>query len=128
MYTIYLLPLYIKWHYSEAFRDLFHNWKHFLVFVSHLFSLKLLVKTWFSPFGRLNEDYKKTFSLEDFMETLVVNVVMRLVGAVMRTFVIISGLVTLTAVFALGLLSFVLWALAPLVVVSLFIQGLSLLF
>lgn len=127
MQTIYLLPFYLKWHYSEAFRDLFHNWKSFLVFVSHLFSMKLLFKTWLSPLGRLNEGYKKTFSMEDFLETFVVNTMMRLIGFILRTFVIVTGIIVFTLVFLLGPLAFVFWALAPLIVISLFIQGLSLL-
>lgn len=128
MQAIYLLPFYIKWHYTEAFRDLWRNWKSFLVFILHLFSIKLLMKTWISPFGRLDEGYKKTFNLEDFLETLVVNTMMRLVGFILRTFVIISGIIVFAFAFAFGISALILWALAPLVVVSLFIQGLSLLF
>ncbi len=127
MQTIYLPFLYIRWHYSEAFADLYRNWQNSLIFILHIFSLKLLFKTWFSPLGRLNEDYKKSFDLEAFLETLVVNTMMRLVGFVMRTFVIISGLLALVVVFLLGLSAFILWTLAPLIIVSLFIQGISLL-
>lgn len=128
MQAIYLLPFYIKWHYSEAFRDLWRNWKSFLIFILHFFSLKLLMRTWVSPFGRLNEGYRKTFSLEDFLETLVVNTMMRLVGFFMRTFVIISGLIVFALVFFFGIVAIILWVLAPLIVISLFIQGLSFLF
>ncbi len=127
MQTIYLPLFYLKWHYSEAFGDLYRNWKSFLAFALHLFSMKLLFRTWLSPLGRLNEGYKKSFDLEDFMETFVVNTMMRLVGFLLRTFVIVTGVLVFVLVFFLGLASFVLWAVAPLVITSLFIQGLLLL-
>ncbi|MGB3921887.1 MAG: hypothetical protein WBL19_01210 [Minisyncoccia bacterium] len=127
MQAIYLPLFYLKWHYSEAFGDLYRNWKSFLAFTLHLFSMKLLFRTWLSPLGRLNEGYKKSFDLEDFMETFVVNTMMRLIGFLLRTFVIVTGVLVFVVAFFLGLASFALWAVAPLVIASLFIQGLLLL-
>lgn len=128
MYSLYLIPFYGKWHYTQAFRDLYRNWKNFIIFVLYFFSLRLLLRTWLSPFGRLNEEYKKGFELEDFLETLVVNILMRVVGFVLRTFVILTGIFALILVILLGPVVFVLWALAPFIVFVSLAEGLINLF
>ena len=124
MYSLYLIPFYAKWHYTEGFRDLYRNWRSFVLFVIHFFSLRLLFLTWLSPFGRLNEEYKKGFDLEGFLETLIVNTMMRLVGFVLRTFVIVSGLVSLVAVVLLGPVLFILWVFTPFIVLILLVESL----
>jgi|SRR3989338_1194353 len=128
MRFLYLIPFYLRWHYSEGCKDLFHNWQSFVSFVLYFFSIGFLFKTLFAPFGRLNEEYKKGFNPETFFETLVVNTLMRVVGFVLRTFVIVVGLVALLMVVVLGPVVFVLWTLAPLIILFLFIFGLDLSF
>lgn len=123
MHFLSLIFFYVHWHYTEGFKDLSRNWKSFLLFVLHFFSLKLMFRTWLSPFGRLNEVYKKEFNMEDFFETLVVNTLMRIVGFVLRTFVIIIGFLVLTLMVLLGPLVLVLWVLIPLAVFFLFFLG-----
>ncbi len=123
MSFLYLIPFYAKWHYIEGFRDLSHNWKSFIFFILHFFSLGLLVRTWFAPFRRLNEAYKREFDAEVFFETLVANTLMRMVGFVLRTVVILIGLFVLLLTVVFGPVAFVLWALAPLVVLFLFTIG-----
>ena len=125
MYLPYLIPFYARWHYTEGIKDLFRNWKSFIAFVLHFFSLGLLVKTWFAPFGRLDDEYKREFDAEAFFETLVANTLMRLVGFVLRTFVIVMGLVVLLVVVVLGPITFVLWLLAPFIILSLFGLGVA---
>lgn len=123
MYLLYLIPFYVKWHYTEGFRDLFRNWKSFISFTLHFFSLRLLFRTWFTPFGRLDEEYKKGFDTEAFFETLVVNTLMRAVGFVLRTFVISIGLLVSFLVIIFGPIVLVLWVLAPFIILSLFTLG-----
>jgi len=125
MHLLYLIPFYAKWHYTEGFKDLFRNWKNLIVFILHFFSLGLLVRTWLAPFGRLDEEYQKRFEAEAFFETLVANTLMRGVGFVLRTLVIVVGLLALLLVMALGPVALVLWALAPFIVLSLFIFGVT---
>lgn len=124
MHSLYLISFYGKWHYTQGFRDLYRNWRSFVLFVLHFFSLRLLFRTWLSPFGRLDEEYKKGFDLEGFLETLIVNTMMRLVGFVLRTFVIVSGLVSLVAVLLLGPVLFVLWIFTPFLVLILLLESL----
>lgn len=123
MHLIYLIPYYTKWHYTEGFKDLFRNWKNFISFTLYFFSLGLLFKTWFAPFGRLNEEYQREFDAEVFFETLVANTMMRLVGFTLRTIVIVIGLLVLLLVIVFGPVVLALWTLAPFIVLSLFAFG-----
>lgn len=122
---LYLIPFYAKWHYTEGFQDLSRNWKSFIFFVLHFFSIGFLFKTWFAPFSRLNEEYKKGFNPEDFFETLAVNTLMRLVGFILRTIIIAAGLSVLLLVALIGPLALVLWALSPIIFLVLFILGVA---
>ncbi|MDO8471167.1 MAG: hypothetical protein Q7S49_00965 [bacterium] len=123
MPSIYLIPFYTKWHYTEGFRDLYHNWKNLIFFVLHFFSLEFLFRTWFAPFGRLNEEYRKGLDLEAFLETLVANTLMRMVGFVLKSIVIIIGLFVLLLTTIFGPVALILWAFAPFIILFLFTGG-----
>lgn len=118
-----LVPQYILWHYSRALVDLTTNWKNFLWFLYHFFSIPLLVKTLFAPWERMDEAYRKGFDPESFFSTLVVNTVMRVVGAFMRSAIIIFGLISLVIGLVGGVFIIVLWLLIPLIVIGLLILG-----
>ena len=120
---IYLIPFYAKWHYTEGFKDLFHNWKNLIFFVLHFFSLEILFRTWFAPFGRLNEEYRKGLDPEAVFETLVANILMRMVGFVLRAIVIIIGIFVLLLTTIFGPVALILWAFAPFIILFLFIGG-----
>lgn len=120
---LYLLPFYTKWHYTDGLKDLLHNWKNLILFTLHFFSLRFLFGTWFAPFGRLDEEYKKGLNPEAFFETLVVNTLMRVVGFVLKTFVMLAGLLVLLLVVIAGPVAFVLWVFTPFIIFFLFIQG-----
>ena len=125
MSFIYLIPFYTKWHYTEGFKDLSRNWKSLIFFVLHFFSLGILFRTWFAPFGRLNEEYRRGLDLEAFLETLVANTLMRMVGFVLKTIVIIVGLLILLLTTIFGPVALILWAFAPFVILFLFTAGVA---
>jgi hypothetical protein len=118
---------YFTWHYSRAFKDLLHTWANFFWFLIQFFSISLLLRTLFSPFKRI-EDEQTHIGLENFFETLVMNVVSRIVGAIARLSILLIGLILLTAwcIALVGLLIF--WVFAPAILLGMFIYGLVLLF
>jgi len=125
MNFLYLIPFYTRWHYTEGIKDLSRNWKNFLSFILYFFSLGFLTRTLFAPFGRLNEEYKKGTDAEAFLETLVANTLMRVIGFILRIVVIIIGLLTVFVVILLGPIIFVLWVLAPFIILFLFTFGVT---
>jgi hypothetical protein len=117
---------YITWHYSTAIRDLLRTWSNFLWFFYTFFSIPLLLRTLFQPFHRLDEGYRKGFYPSDWAEQFGVNLLMRFVGAFLRIFLILLGLICLFGTLVGGALFFVAWLAAPLVVVALSIAGVTL--
>lgn len=122
-----LIFSYFIWHYTQAFRDIFNHIRNFLWFVYHFFSVKVLVKTLFSPWRKLSEQYQKGFNISRLLETFVVNVIMRIVGFFIRLLVIMVGIVALIFVIVAGCISIVLWAVLPFIIILFFVSSLRLL-
>ena len=127
MNFILVLPYYLLWHYGRAFSDLKNIWKNFLVFLYNFFSIPTLIFSLFSPWQRMQEGYSKNdLSFEGTIGTMIVNTIMRLVGAVVRLLFIVVGVVSIILCLVLGVVIFCAWILLPLVIVYSISQGLIL--
>lgn len=124
MHVFLALPYYLSWHYTDAFVDMLNIWKNFLSFLFEFFSIPLLLKTLFSPWRRMQESYTR---IEDFFEHLIVNTLMRFVGAFFRLIIIIFGLASLFLCFVLGIVFFLLWTALPFILIYTLLQGMNLL-
>lgn len=118
-----MVPLavdYLVWHYTRAVRDLLTIVGNFIWFFYNFFSLPLLLKTLFVPFHRLEEHAASGLDLGAMLEAFMVNILMRCVGAVLRIFVLLIGILFLILTFAAGCLMLVAWLASPAIVVTLF--------
>ena len=128
MQWLLILPGYFLWHYTLAFRDMWHLRMNAFWAINRIFSIPLLLRTLFSPWKRILETEGKKFDLEDWAERKVVNLMSRFVGAMMRIPVIAMGLVSFVATFLLGVCFYVFWVMVPLIIPVLFLGGMYLLF
>ena len=129
MVFITLTRNYFQWHYTLAFVDIFHIWRNITTFLFNFFSIQILVKTFFSPWRRLHADREtEGFDLIDLLSTSFVNLTMRIVGALMRSMLIVIGLCAVTAAIVGGIIFFVFWILTPIIIVLLCAAGIHLLF
>ena len=119
---------YIRWHYSEAFTQIFRIWGSYLWFIGHFFGVAKLFKTLLQPWKRLHEKKGSIIQFQEFAASLTVNILMRLVGLVARTVVIIISLFAWVFLLVFGAFFVVLWALAPAAIVYSIIHGVILLF
>ena len=110
---------YIRWHYTEALRELFFHVRNLLAFLWRYFSIPHLVATLLSPWSRLHEEYASGIHLSQQAGTFVVNMMMRIVGAFVRIFFILVGVFVLCVGLALAVLSFFAWLFLPAVAVFL---------
>jgi hypothetical protein len=114
---------YVAWHYTKAFRRIYGIWTNFLWFVYHFFSIPLLLKTFFEPWQRMHEEYKKGVDPQELAGALIVNLLLRLVGMVLRAVVIVVGLALFLLILVGGLLCFLAWLILPLAIVYLLYLG-----
>ncbi len=125
MQWLVIFPGYFLWHYTTAFKNITHVWLNMLWFMNRLFSVPLLLRTLFSPWKRMTEDEKVGFNLERWAENVVANIMSRIVGAIVRLPIILLGIFALISTSIFGLLFYIFWVLAPVVVVALFLTGLA---
>jgi len=127
MYMMFLTILhhYLLWHYSQAYLQFFNVWKNLLWFIVHFFSIPQLMRSWLAPWKRITEERTKAWDLEDLFGSIVINIISRIIGAIMRTAVIIIGTISLVCTFACGLLVYLIWTIAPALIVFMIILGVA---
>lgn len=118
---------YLLWHYSRAFFELFHVWLNFLWFVVHFFSIPQLMRSWVSPWKRMTEERGNNWSLEDLASFIIIGLISRIIGFILRTIIIVIGLFCLFVTIVGGLMVFIFWVTAPVTIVLLIWLGITLL-
>jgi hypothetical protein len=117
---------YLRWHYSEAFRQIFLVWSHFMWFVVYFFSLPQLALSWLSPWKRMTERRTRAWNFEDFLGTILINLMSRLVGGIIRTVFILIGFLALCTTVVMGIIFYLFWIIAPVFIVGCLGLGCSL--
>jgi hypothetical protein len=128
MNAIKLVPIYLRWHYTTAIVDLFRIDGNIFWFLWHFFSVPETFRTFFSPWQRMNEGYKKGFDIENIATTFVTNSLMRIVGVVMRSILLFFALVSFFVTSILLVLLFIIWIFMPVFLIMLAFFGISALF
>lgn len=128
MNAIKLVPIYLRWHYSTAFVDMVRIDGNIFWFLWHFFSVADTFRTFFSPWERMSEKYKKGLNVEDMASTFVVNTLMRLVGMIMRTILLFFALICFIVAFIVIALGFLIWIFIPFILIGLAVAGISALF
>lgn len=117
----------LAWHFYDTPKEILKGWGNFLSFSLNYFSIPTLIVTFLAPWRRYGEAYGKTFDLKKNLEALIFNSMSRIIGAILRTGLIITGLLFGLLVFIIGLLIFILWILTPVILIILIIFGIKLL-
>lgn len=122
-----ILMDYIQWHYIRAFRSIWRVTNNFVYFFYHLFSIPLLVHTLFAPWKKMTEQKKKGLaSPGQVFERVFGNLLVRIVGALVRLATLSVGLLFCAGVFICGVLFTVFWVLMPVVMILALIVGIRL--
>jgi hypothetical protein len=121
-----IIGSYSKWHYGRAVKELVNISRNANRFLLHFFSFKLLLRTLFSPWRRLHENYKEGFDLSNFFSSLIVNVLMRLVGFFCRAAFLVIGTIILATTLLLSISIFVIWLFFPLLMLAVFASAIIL--
>lgn len=117
---------YMHWHYRYAPAALFHIWLNYMKYTEQLFSVRLHAHTLFSPWHRITDQPHKKYDLEELAASFVVNMMSRVIGFLLRTTMIISGLVTLSILTIATVPLLLIWYTAPLLVTCSILVGIML--
>jgi ATP-dependent Clp protease ATP-binding subunit ClpC len=102
------------WYFRETPKGILRGWSNILNFNLQYFSVSLLLKTLFSPWRGIKWSYSQGFNPLQYLETVFSNLITRILGALVRLFIIAFGLVTELIFFLAGLTVLLTWLLLPL--------------
>ena len=109
---------YIVWYFFDVPKEILRGWRNYILFYSNYFSVPTLLKTFFSHWRRYYSSYGKGFSIARYSEAFVFNMMSRIIGAILRVFFIVAGVLAEILIFILGVIIFLAWFLLPLVLIS----------
>lgn len=113
-----LLISWILWQFFEMPKFLFEIWSNYFSFAFNLFSLPLLIKTFFSPWRKYKWNYPIGFDIVEFFNTIISNTISRFLGAFMRSILIIFGIGFQFFIAIIGFIILTVWMLFPLIIIS----------
>jgi len=102
-----------SWHFFDVPKSILNAWKNFLLFNLNYFSVVFLLKTFFSPWRRYKWSYGRGFNIKIYIEAFFSNMLSRLLGAFVRSFLIAFGLITEILIICLGIVVFLGWLVLP---------------
>ena len=85
------------------------------------------MRSWFAPFKRITEGRGDKFDLEDLASYIIIGFLSRILGALVRTIIIVIGLITLALTVIGGFAVYLLWALVPFMIIGILGMSISLL-
>lgn len=121
---------FISWHYGAGLRKLFQTWSNSVFFIEWKWNIFGLIRTLFSPWHRdvTFRDWVGFHPIQ-WLNTMISNVISRVIGCIVRVFVIALGTMIFFLVFFIGLAVLLLWVALPLlffISFFLFLNGLFL--
>ena len=123
-----ILIQWLSWHFFEAPASILKAWKNFLLFNLNYFSVPLLLKTYLSPWRKYTVSYSRGFDFARYAEALLSNAIFRILGAIIRTFLIVIGLIFEILILIAGTIVFFSWLFLPFITAGAFIFGIKVLF
>jgi len=84
------------------------------------------MRSWFAPFKRITESRGDRFNFEDLAGYVIIGFLSRLVGAVIRTVLILVGVICLLLTLAFGIAVYLIWAVLPFSMIGLIGMSISL--
>ena len=94
---------YLFWYYREGIKILVSRWFGFLKSIVHYFSPLYLLLSLFAPWKRMVLVYEGTgFNLQKYIEVFTFNLISRFIGAFVRIFLLLTGLLVFLFAFVFG--------------------------
>jgi len=119
---------YFQWQFLDTPKNILQGWQNCLRFNLNYWSVPLLLRTFFSHWRRYRYSYGRGFELKRYFEAFTFNMISRVLGALMRSVLIILGIITEVLVFLAGAVVLLFWLIFPFLLVGGFLYGFKILF
>ena len=119
---------YLEWQFSDVPKSILAGWKNCLKFNLNYWSVPLLLKTLFSHWRRYHYSYGRGLNFGRYFEAFTFNMISRVLGAIMRSVLIILGLLTEIFVILAGAVVFLGWLILPALLIFGLVFGFKILF
>jgi len=113
---------YLEWHFFDQPKAILKAWKNFLLFNLNFFSVFLLLKSFFSPLHQYRWSYPRGLDIPKHLEAFFSNLISRILGAILRTVIILAGIIFEILILIFGFLIFVGWFIFPALLVFLLMK------
>ena len=108
-----MVYLFLKWKFIDSNLDFLKAWFEFLKFGLNIFSVPLLLRTFFWPWHRYQSAYPSGFNPKGVFIAFFGNIMSRVVGMILRTFFILIGLIFEIFILLFGFVLFLIWFILP---------------
>lgn len=117
-----------SWYFLEMPMEMLGAWKNFLKFNLEYFSIALLLKTFFQPWRRYEETYNSQgLNIGRFLECFFSNLIFRVLGAIIRSGLILTGLIVQLLIVFIGIIMLIWWFILPILLILGFFYGFKIL-
>ncbi len=123
-----IIVQWVSWQFFDVPKEILKAWKNFLKFNLNYFSVPLLLKTLFSPWRRIKAYHGKGFDIGRYLGAFFSNLIFRILGAIVRSFVIVIGLLVEVFIIFAGITIFFGWLILPVLLITGFIFGIYVIF
>jgi len=110
----------IYWHFFEMPKNIARAFSNFLWFNLYHYSVPFNFKTLFSYWKGLKGDYGRGFDLHRYFEAFSTNIISRVLGAILRAFIIFFALILEFFIFLGFILAIFIWLILPLIIFFIF--------
>ncbi|MEK7453157.1 MAG: hypothetical protein AAB614_02890 [Patescibacteria group bacterium] len=112
-----MIYLFLKWKFIDSNIDFIKSWFLFLKFGLNIFSVPLLLRTFFWPWHKYQVQYPNGFNPKEILFTFFGNIMSRGIGMILRTFFILIGLFFEFFIFLFGIILFIFWFILPFITI-----------
>ncbi len=118
MFFATVLQQYLVWHYGQALVLYIRIYRNFHWFIHQFFSINQLARSLFTPFRRIIVTPTRRFDIGEWASALIINLLSRLLGALIRLLLIATGMLALISLAFISVIGFTFWLAAPLLTVG----------
>lgn len=119
---------FLSWYYGDGLKTVALNGIRRSAGFLNYFSVLALFETLFSPWHRIAQSYGRGFNPQVFFSTLAGNVISRVLGAIVRSIIIVVGIIVAAASAVFGVVLVALWIVLPVLLPLMFLGGVFMIF